>query len=135
VNQKSRVDGIADPLLAAAMEELRHEAPYNVDWERLRTSIGERAALPLARRRAPRKSFAARSAGLLAMAASVAFALWVGPDVYQNLFVASPAAEYTAIVDDDVLVEALTSDLSEQEMLRLVTGSPEVLLAVAIGPR
>jgi hypothetical protein len=72
----------------------------------------------------------------VALAASVAFALWIGPSIYEEVVDTAPAAGgYAANVDDALLMEALTADLSEQELLRLVNGSPEVLLAVAIGSR
>jgi hypothetical protein len=135
VNRQDRGEGISDPLLAAAMEELRDEVPHEVDWERLRTTINDRAALSLARRRAPRRTFASRSFATVALAAGVAFALWIGPEVYQDLFQPEVTTQYVNAVDEEVLVEALTGDLSEQELLRLVSGSPEVLLAVAIGSR
>jgi hypothetical protein len=135
VNSQDRQDMISDPLLATAMEDLRAEATYDVDWDRLRSTIVDGAALQLARRRAHRRSFAVRSFVPIALAASVAFALWIGPTIYDRVMDPAPAAGYAANVDDDVLMQALTADLSEQELLRLVNGSPEVLLAVAIESR
>ena len=136
MNSRERVDETPDPLLATAMAELRSEGTYEVDWDRLRTTINDRAALPLARRRAPRRTFAARSFSTLAVAASVAFALWIGPGVYQEMFQEAPSPQVlVTTVEEDVLVEALTGDLSEQELLSLVSGSPEVLLAVAVSSR
>ncbi len=132
---QDRQDRISDPLLASAMEDLRAEATYDVDWDRLRSSITERASLPLARRRAQHRSFATRSFVPIAVAASVAFALWIGPSIYEDVVDGAPIAGYAANVDDDLLMEALTADLSEQELLRLVNGSPEVLLSVAIRSR
>lgn len=138
MNQWESHDEIADPLLAELMAELRDEARPEVEWDRLHASIVQSAALPLARRRRRRHSFAARSFAPVAVAASVAFALWIGPGVYEDLFLAPPSveiAENVTNVDEDVLRRALTSDLSEQELLQLVNGSPEMLLAVAISTR
>jgi hypothetical protein len=137
VNRVERRDDISDPVLAAAMAELRGERG-DVDWDRLLQSINERAALPLARRRRPQSSLFLRSLMPIALAASVAFALWLGPGVYENVFGTSSSAEFAATVDQDaILRQALGSDLSEHEFRLLVTGrsTPEVLLAVAIGDR
>jgi hypothetical protein len=134
-----RMYGISDPLLAAAMDELRGDQPVQVDWDRLRSSINERAALPLARKRGRRATVLARPLPRLAIAASVAFALWIGPGVYQDVFGPPVLASVAApVVDhDELLVQALGGELSEHEFRLLVTGraNPEVLLAVAIGAR
>ena len=138
MNQWDRRDEIEDPLLAEVMAELRDEAGPEVDWDRVHASITQAAALPLARRRAHRRSFGTRSFAPVAVAASVAFALWIGPGVYEDVFLAPPTleiADNVTNVDEDVLMRALTSDLSEQELLQLVNGSPEMLLAVAISAR
>lgn len=128
-------DEISDPFLAAIMDDVRRDTPEDVDWERLHGTITASAALPLARRRSRRRSFASRSFMPIAVAASVAFMLFIGPSVYEGVFEAPPAVEFATNVDEDVLMHALMGDLSEQELLRLVNGSPEMLLAVAIGSR
>lgn len=134
MNPNRMQEGISDPLLASAFDDLREDDRYEVDWERLRSTINSRAELALARRRTHRRSFARRSLVPLTAAASIAFALWIGPGLYQGAF--DPVvSDYAAAVDDDVLMQALMGDLTEQELLRLVNGNPEVLLAVAIGPR
>lgn len=133
--QESR-DEILDPLLAAVMDDVRREGDREVDWDGLHGAITSSAALPLARRRSHRRSFASRSFMPVAVAASVAFMLFIGPSVYEGIFEAPPVVEeFATNVDEDVLMHALTGDLSEQELLRLVNGSPEMLLAVAIGSR
>ncbi len=135
MNQQESRDEISDPLLAAVMDDVRRESSRDVDWDRLHDAITSSAALPLARRRSHRRSFASRSFMPVAIAASVAFMLFIGPSVYEGVFETPPVVEFATNVDEDVLMHALTGDLSEQELLRLVNGSPEMLLAVAIGSR
>jgi hypothetical protein len=135
VSLRESQDEITDPLLAAIMDDVRRESHPEVDWERLHGAITSSAALPLARRRSRQRSFASRSFMPIAVAASVAFMLFIGPSVYEGVFEAPPAVEFATNVDEDVLMHALMGDLSEQELLRLVNGSPETLLAVAIGSR
>jgi hypothetical protein len=138
VSQLDKRDEIEDPLLAEVMAELRGEAGPDIDWDGMHASIMRNAELPLARRRARGRSFGTRSFAPVAVAASIAFALWVGPGVYEEVFLAPPTleiADNVTNVDEDVLMRALTSDLSEQELLQLVNGSPEMLLAVAISAR
>lgn len=134
MNLQERHDDNLDPLLASALGELRDDLQLDVDWNELRMSINDRAALPLARRRTKRSPFARRSVGVLAAAASIAFALWAGPSLYRST-VEFNVPVVAATVDDEVLMEALTGDLTEGELIRLVYGSPEVLLTVAISPR
>ncbi len=138
MNRWKREDEIGDPLLAEIMADLRDEPGPAVDWDRMHASIMRGAELPLARRRTRRRSFGTRSFAPVAVAASVAFALWVGPGIYEDVFLAPPTleiADNVTNVDEEVLRRALTSDLSERELLQLVNGSPEMLLAVAISAR
>lgn len=127
-----------DPRLAAAYGELRRESVPDVDWGRLRRSIRERAA-PVLRRKQPRRLVSVSRPWVpIALAASVAFALWLGPRALMESPAADPFAEFAVTVDDDaVLLEALVADLTEQEFRMLVTGraNPEALLAVAVGDR
>jgi hypothetical protein len=154
MNEMNRLDGgddgisgaddrIADPLLAGLMAELRNEVAQEVggvDWDGLHASIVASAALPLARRRANRRSVAARvvrSFAPVAIAAGIAFALWMGPGIYEDVFLPAPTidiAESTP-VDEELFEDALRSDLTEEELLQLVNGSPEMMLAVAIRSR
>ncbi|HUE97574.1 MAG TPA: hypothetical protein VMN39_13015 [Longimicrobiaceae bacterium] len=127
-----------DPRLAAAYDELRQEDSPDVDWERLRRSIRDRAVPALRRRKARKLLMVSRPALPLALAASIAFALWLGPRVLLDLPSIEPSADVTAELDDDaLLIEALVADLSEQEFRLIVTGraNPEALLAVAAGDR
>jgi hypothetical protein len=137
VKLEDRRDEIADPLLLAAFEDLRQEMPEGVDWGGLRAAINDRAALPLARRRARRGSFINRRFLPVAIAASVAFALWAGPGIYDQALGPRAGAAAAAIDSEEILVRALGSDISEYEFRLLVTGraNPEVLLAVAVGTR
>jgi hypothetical protein len=135
-----RRDRIADPVLADAFEGLRAERPDCPDWERLRRSINERAALPLGRRRRGRTAGlrrASRALVPLAVAAGVAYALWMGPSVIDEVLTPEPGLELASDFDDDMLVHALGGDLTEQEFRLLVTGraNPELLLAFAISER
>lgn len=128
-------DPTPDPALAAALRSLADEPPLeSVDWERLRTSIAARAELPLARLRArgsdrpvPARAAArlARPLLPLAVAASVALAVWVGTAGEP------PAAESAARLPVE---EAFRPDLSEQEFRLLVSGGtdPEALLRLAL---
>jgi hypothetical protein len=131
-------DRITDPLLAAAMQELREEAPPSADWDRLRTSINGSAALPLRRRRWRRNALSPRGLIPLAAAAGLAFVLWVSPALVER---ALPPGYGDVIAlefdDEEILVRALDDDLSDDEFHLLVTGrsNPEVLLSFAVAGR
>jgi hypothetical protein len=138
VNHQDRMDGSPDPILAAAMAELRDEVDYQVDWDQLQSSIQDRAVLHLARRRSRGRSVVARRFVPIALAASIAFALWAGPSLYQDLVDLGLRTQIAADIDqEDILMQALGGDLSEQEFRNLVSGraNPELLLAVAVGAR
>lgn len=125
-----------DPRLAAAYSDLRAGTP-EPDWDSLRGTIRKRAAPALRRRQARRFSKVPRPLVQLAAAASVAFALWMGPRLLLDAPASAPYADFAAFDDDAVLVEALLADVTEQEFRQLVTGraNPEALLAVAVGAR
>jgi len=133
-----RGDRITDPLLAAAMRELREESPPSADWDRLRTSINGGAILPLRRRRWRRNALSPRGLIPLAAAAVLVFTLWTSPALVDQ---ALPGGygEVTALDldDEEILVRALADDLSDDEFHLLVTGraNPEVLLSFAVGSR
>ncbi len=127
-----------DPLLASAFAELRREAPSDVDWDGLHRSIHDRAELVFARRKHQRIRYARRQFMPVALAASIALALWSGPALIERV-----TAERGGVVEiaagapdsETILREALGGDLTDQEFDLLVTGRayPEALLAVAIG--
>ncbi|MEX2572404.1 MAG: hypothetical protein WD737_13985 [Gemmatimonadota bacterium] len=136
MSREERRDQVSDPVLEAALAELRSDVPDDVDWGALRQSINERAQLALARRRVRRSHPTFRAVARLAVAASIAFALWMGPGlVNQVLDPASSTALTEVATQDEMLAEALASDLTEQEFRLLVTGraNPEELLAFALG--
>lgn len=133
--REDRQDTVMDPTLAAAMAELRAEPLPEVDWDRLRRSINERAELPLARRRGGRARWLPRPLVPIAVAASIAFGLYLGPGVMEEMRVQDPSAQIAIDFDEErILSEALGGDLTEQEFRLLVTGrsNPEHLLAFAI---
>lgn len=127
---------MVDPAFRAALRHAAGEPPLEeVDWDALRSSIGARAALPLARRRAGAQRSGTRWARALiplAAAASVALAVWLGgagtgePDAGSHT-AAAPAAQTPE--------EVLRLDVSEQEFRQLVSGraDPEALLMLAVG--
>ena len=124
-----------DPLVAAALAELRTEPAAQPDWERMHRSILDRAGPILARRRFRRVAAVARPLIPLALAASIAFALWLGPEMLiDRPDPATSTASAVDLEDEAVLVEALLGDLSDQEFRMMVTGraNPEALLAVAV---
>jgi hypothetical protein len=132
-------DRITDPLLAAAMRELREETPPSVEWDRLRTSINASATLPLRRRRWRRNALSPRGLIPLAAAAGLAFALWASPSLVDRALHPGGFGEMIALEfdDEEILVRALDHDLSDDEFHLLVTGrsNPEVLLSFAVGGR
>ncbi len=131
-------DDVPDPLLANALAELRQDAPADVDWERMQRSIHDRAALVFARRRRKPSRIASRPFVPLAMAASVALALWTGPALIERMTTNRPGFELASDLDAEaILREALSGDLTDQEFDLLITGRayPEALLAVAVDAR
>lgn len=138
MSREDRLERSTDPVLAAAMAELRADLPQEMDWDRLRNAINERAQLPLARRRLRAPLEFLRPLIPLSAAAGVAFLLWASPTMLEQLRAPAAMTESTAALEEDaILVEALGGDLSEQEFRLLVTGrsNPEALLAFAIGAR
>lgn len=130
-----RLDQVPDPLLAGAFEELRQDAPSNVDWEGMHRSIHDRAELVFARRKHQRTRHTRRQFMPVALAASIALALWSGPALIERITADRAGVEVAAGIDSEaILREALGGDLTDQEFDLLVTGRayPEALLAVAI---
>lgn len=129
-------NSVADPVLRAVLEELRAEPQPVVDWEVLRSTIGKRAAPALAKRRSRRFVRLPRQMVPLALAAGIAFALWLGPDVIQDRLQPAGTEIATTWDEEEILLQAL-GDLTEQEFRLLVSGRahPELLLAFAIGER
>lgn len=135
MNRDVPLERISDPTLAAALADLREDTPDDVDWDRLRSSINEKAAITLARKRARKMVLRRRPLLPMAAAAMIAFALWMSPGILSNLSAPGPFAETNVPIDEEqLLVEVLDGDLTEQEFRLLVTGRayPEVLLAFAI---
>ena len=121
-----------DPLLAAALRSAEGEPPLDaVDWDALRTTVRERAELPLARRRRPARTPRWLAPLVpLAAAASVAMALWVGGLTSDRAAPAAARAASGGVTTEEVL----RADVSEQEFRLLVSGrsNPDVLLALAV---
>ncbi|MEX2581937.1 MAG: hypothetical protein WD766_01610 [Gemmatimonadota bacterium] len=138
MNHDVRGEGVADPVLAAAMAELRKDVPKDVDWDGLRRSVSEQAELILARRRVRIWNIVPRPLVPIAVAASIAFALWAGPSLFTQLTSGTGPTEVAVEIDEEqILLDALGADLTEQEFRLLVTGraDPDALLAFAIGDR
>jgi hypothetical protein len=126
--------GDPERTLNSALGEMRGDLP-SVDWESLRHSIRQRAAPELERRRKVRVLRWARPLVPLAAAASVAMALWFGQgllDTAEGTFHAIAGLE-----GDELLVEAMIADLSEQEFEMLILGraNPGALLSFAVDQR
>jgi hypothetical protein len=133
VRQEQR---IADPVLAAVLADLRADVPADVDLDELRRSIVARAELVMARKRARWRGFLPRPLVPIAAAASIALALWAGPGIVGGFTSNEQQLEFAAEIDQEqILIDALGSDISEQEFRLLVTGraNPEALLAFVIG--
>ncbi|MQA89066.1 MAG: hypothetical protein GEU90_02345 [Gemmatimonas sp.] len=137
MNRDALDDRISDPVLATAMTELSSDVPDDVDFDAMRRSINRRAELLLARKRARWRGILPKPLIPIVAAASIAFALWLGPDVVNNMTSSLRLLGASADVDEAALIEALGSDLSEREFRLLVTGraNPEALLTFAIGDR
>jgi hypothetical protein len=138
MNRDVRQEKITDPMLAAAIADLRSEASEEVDLEHLRRSINRRAELLLARKRARWRGILPKPLIPIAAAAGIAFTLWAGPGLVDAWMTPPQPVSLAVEMDEEaVLLEALGSDLTEQEFRLLVTGraNPEALLAFAIGDR
>lgn len=145
---------VPDPQIGAALRALSGEPPVEaVDWEALRHSIGDAAALPLARLRtadrAPAPAVArpmvakrrpmprwARTLVPLAAAAGIAGVAWVavphpGGSGQPESYVASATSTIEAPLNTE---EILKADVSDQEFHLLVTGrtNPDELLLLAL---
>lgn len=137
MNEENHQDRV-DPLLAIAYAELRDEGTPEPDWEALRRAIRLRAAPHFSRRKVHRLMRVSRPLLPLALAASLAFGLWIGPDIVADLL-APPPAEVAAvdINVEEILVQAIDGSISDQEFRLLVTGraNPDALLAFAVSGR
>jgi hypothetical protein len=123
-----------DPILAVGYSELRRETINEPDWNQMRRAIAKRADPLLRHRRANKFVRMARPVMPLALAASVAFSLWIGPSVLAD-FMADGSTEFsTSLTSEDGLVKVLDGNVTDQEALRLVTGraNPDEWLAFAI---
>lgn len=131
-----RWDRPADPLLETGFAALRDDVPADVEWDRLRRSIRDQARPVLAQRRKQRFVSPLRPLVTLAAAASIAGALVVAPGLFERFSGSAPiVAEAPAPLDaEQLLVEALGSDLTDDEFRLVVSGRayPEALLAFAI---
>ena len=128
-----------DPLVGAAMRWAEGEVPMEeVDWSAMRTNIRERAALPLARRRALRVASPRWVKPLLpiAAAASIAVLMWTG-----SIEIGGPSTVDVAPVTVSTgpsIQDAILSDLSDQEFTRLLVSDrndPDDLLMIAASER
>lgn len=128
-------DQVTDPLLASAFAELRQDESPDVNWEGMQRSINDRAELVFARRKRQRSRTVRRPLMPLAMAASIALAVWTGPALIERMTTDGTGFEVARDMDPEMILrEALSGDLTEQEFDLLITGRayPEALLAVAI---
>lgn len=112
-----------DPLLAAALRWADGEVPLDeVDWNSLRSSIRERAELPLARRRALQTVSRRwlRPLVPLTVAAGLAGVMWFG--VYEAGAPADPSLAPTQVSENTAATfqEVLLSDVSDQEFRSLM---------------
>jgi hypothetical protein len=129
-------DPAPDPRLAAA---LGGPEPPEPEWERLRAAIGERAALPLARRRraARVRSAARRERLLVPTAAAAALALYLGGvDPFRERAAAGAPGDTGSAAPQPALVEEVVrASLPTGELDRLISGSAEreALLLAAVG--
>lgn len=126
-----------DPLVGEGLRLLQGEPPLDqVDWVGLRSAIGERAALPLARRRSRQERRHPWRVSLipLAVAASIGLAVWVGTEVRDPS--GATVAEGVAGEPRQTVTaeEVFGADVSEQEFRLLVSGraDPDGLLALAV---
>ena len=124
-----------DPELAEALRLIESEPPLDqVDWSALRTTIGSRAELPLARRRTRSARLARWTRPLvpLAAAARIALALWfTGPARELIRPVADGAERVVPAVTPEEIFQA---DVSEQEFQNIVSGraNADALLFLAV---
>lgn len=129
-----------DPQIGAALRWLEGEVPVeNVDWAVMRTNIRNRAALPLARRRAVRVASPRWLRPLipLAAAASVAVLLWTGGLDFDRPGTATVAPITVGANYATSIQEALLSDVSDQEFRLLMADGNDAddLLMIAASQR
>jgi hypothetical protein len=124
-----------DPLVGAALRWTDGEVPLDdVDWAAMRTNIRNRAALPLARRRALRAASPrwVRPLIPIAVAASIAVLLWTGDFGAGDPTVANIAPVTVGATLQPTIQEALLADVSEQEFRLLVADNDsDALLLIA----
>ena len=137
MKRHDRRERSADPLLEEGFAALDDDMPADVEWERLRRSIRDQAAPVFANRRKQRYMSQLRPLMTLAAAASIAGALLVAPGLFERFPDSAPVVAEAPVTRDaeQVLVEALDSDLTDDEFRLVVSGRayPEELLAFAIG--
>lgn len=132
-----------DPLVADALRWAEGEVPMDeVDWAAMRSNIRNRAALPLARRRALEAASPrwARPLVPIAAAASIAVLLWTGALQFGGAAAVDvPAVTVTAAypAQPASIREALLSDVSDQEFRLLMAerNDSDELLLIAAGQR
>lgn len=123
-----------DPLLEAAYGELRGQPVAEPDWESLRRSINRRAEPVLSRKQGRRFAYGSRSLVPLAVAASLAFALTIGPAQIREMIGPSVRAAVIEMDAEAIMDHAMDANLSDLEFERLVTGrvNPEAFLVSAM---
>lgn len=133
MNERTR-DPAPDPQLRQALASLDEPPAAQVDWERLRASIHERAELPLARRRRDQRTGTRWLRPVLPAAVAAGLALIAGIRLF------SPAPGDTEVAGTDlpagfhpVVEQVLGTEISEFE-LDLLFGqvSADVLVVAAI---
>jgi hypothetical protein len=124
-----------DPLVGAALRWMEGEVPLDdVDWATMRTNIRNRAALPLARRRALRAASPrwVRPLIPIAVAASIAVVLWTGDFGGGDSAVTNIAPVTVGAALQPTIQEALLADVTEQEFRLLVADNDsDALLMIA----
>jgi hypothetical protein len=133
MNSDFRQDRI-DPLLEAAYAELRAEPVPEPDWDALRSSISRRTNPVLSRRKVRRLVHTSRPLVPFAIAASLAFGLWIGPAQVREMM--GPQTAVAIEMDAEAIMDhAMNAELSDQEFERLVTGraDPAAFLVSAMG--
>lgn len=129
-----------DPQIAAALRLVEGEVPADeVDWAGLRSNIRNRAALPLARRRALEAASPRWTRPLvpIAAAASIAVLLWTGALQFGGAAPVNVAPVTVTAASTASIREALLSDVSDQEFRLLMAerNDSDELLLIAAGQR
>ena len=133
MNSESRQDRI-DPLLEAAYGELRGQPVAEPDWEAMRRSINRRAEPVLKKSKVRKLVYGSRPLVPLAVAASLAFALTIGPAHVREMMGPPVAAAVIEMDAEAIMDHAMNAELSDLEFERLVTGrvNPEAFLVSAM---